>query len=175
MDMPLDRITDEERPLLETYEEMQYLPSTGEAICNELHTKWFFKQKVTQELPTPGQPLDGPRTPQAVTPWGFLTEDSAERLLSMVAAVLPAPITVTIGFGDPNSQFPQSVLPRELQFRTIDTPGKMYRFSAGLNASAIARTTFYDAVLKVQKQAPEGVIRDLLKELQGQISANQDS
>jgi len=175
IEMELDKATPEELAQMETHEGMQFDRATGEAVCNGLRTGWFFLTDVTQSLPTPGQSLDALRSPQKVTPWGFLAEESAQRLMGMVAAVLPPPLTVSIGYGDANSQFPQSVQPKELQFRTVDTPGKVYRFQAGLIASAIARTTYYDSVLKVQKQAPEGVLRDLLGELNSQVAASQDS
>lgn len=117
-----------------TYEGMDLDNSSGEAICNGIRTGWYFERPV-QVVPVASNPETG-RSAVAVTPWGYATASTAQRIMELMQAHTQRQLELFKG--DPNPQFPVSVLQRY-----VGVQGQPRRVSvnAGLIASYIARTT----------------------------------
>lgn len=119
---------------LMTYEGMEQDSSTGEAIVNGIPTGWTF-ECPTQLVPLAENPETG-RQSVTVTPWGFASASTAQRVLEAMQA--KTGLVLEIFKGDQNSQFPFSVLQRYIG---VEGQPRRVSVNAGLVASYIARTT----------------------------------
>lgn len=117
-----------------TYEGMEQDSFTGEAIVNGIRTGWSF-ERPTQLVPLASNPETG-RQSVTVTPWGFASASTAQRVLEAMQA--KTGLVLEIFKGDQNSQFPLSVLQRYIG---VEGQPRRVAVNAGLVASYIARTT----------------------------------
>lgn len=117
-----------------TYEGMEQNLSTGEAICNGIQTGFYFERPM-QTVPIPGNAETG-RMDVRVTPWGFATASTAQRVLELLQQ--HTQLTLEIFKGDQNDQFPTSVVQCHIG---VQGQPRRVAVNAGLVASAIARTT----------------------------------
>lgn len=158
---------------LQEFENMLFDTVTGEAISfqnkglpdeRQNPTGWFF-EAVSQDQPESTGPDAKPDKKKKVliSPWGFASDASAQRLAEILKPYLPGGASIVgISFGDKNTAFPYSHLQREI---IISYNGKPYRQNAGLLAQSIARTTFYDPVHKEIRQFPDQPVAMAIAEL----------
>lgn len=145
-----------------TYEGMEQDNSTGEAICNEIRTGWYF-ERPTQLVPTASNPETG-RQSVSVIPWGFATASTAQRVLEAMQA--KTGLHLVIFKGDQNPQFPLSVVQRYIG---IQGQSRNNSVNAGLIASQIARTTAEVSDGKGGKkivQSADGAIAEAISSLE---------
>lgn len=147
---------------LEAWEGMFYDPTTGEGIVLQnrdseasekkyLRTGWFF-ERPTQAQPTPGGSLEDRSYACRISPFGFLTKESSERMMNLLASVLPADAKVEgIGYNDANPSFPVSAPQREI---LVSHGGGTMRLAAGGLARQICNYTFEDSQGEVRQNAP---------------------
>lgn len=150
---------------IETHEGMDIDTGNGEAICNGVRTGWHFLLPA-QALPSGGEHLDTNRVATRVSPWGFATPATAEKLHAALAPMM-GDTKLRIITGDQNSQFPYSTL------QLYVSAGGSAKINAGLLASEIARTTFYDTinkrVVQTDREALAGAVLSLQAELAAQL------
>lgn len=148
---------------VETHEGMDIDTATGEAICNGVRTGWHFLLPA-QALPSGGEHLDTNRVATRVSPWGFATPATAEKLHAALAPMM-GDTKLRIIAGDQNSQFPYSTL------QLYISAGGSAKINAGLLASEIARTTFYDTINKRVVQTDREALAGAVLSLQAELAA----
>lgn len=149
--------------VIETHEGMDIDTGNGEAICNGVRTGWNFLLPA-QALPAGGQNLDTSRVATRVSPWGFATRATAGRLRESLQPMM-GDVKLAIVNGDQNSQFPYSTL------QLYITAGGSAKINAGLLASEIARTTFYDTINKRVVQTDREALAGAVLSLQAELAA----
>lgn len=149
---------------IETHEGMDIDTGNGEAICNGVRTGWHFLLPA-QALPSGGENLDTNRVATRISPWGFASRATAERLRGLLQPMMQD-AGLSVVAGDQNSQFPYSTL------QLYISAGGSAKINAGLLASEIARTTFFDTVNKrvvqTDREALAGAVLSLQAELASQ-------
>ncbi len=157
---------------LEAWEGMFFDPLTGEGIVLQnrdselgektyLRTGWFF-ERPTQAQPSPGASLEDRSHQERISPFGFLTQASTDKLMEMLAQYLPSGARVEgTGAGSANASFPVSAPQREI---VVSMGDRMLRFPAGLIARTICNYTSQDAEGTIRQNA-DFVLRNSVMDL----------
>ena len=117
------------------FENMEFETTTGEAFVNGYPTGWHFEFAM-QGLPAPGENMDTSRKLTLISPWGFATMETAEKIRKMMQSNTGR--SLRIEDGDENTQFPLYVRQRYI---VASENGRKASVNAGLVASQICRST----------------------------------
>jgi hypothetical protein len=138
--VPAPAATPNDESRIKVFEGLEFDTVTGEAICNGINTGWTF-EKPYQLLPVTGSNPDTVMANQYISPWAFATATTADTILRLLQPHFDD-VKLEIIKADANSRFPTSVPQR------LISAGGSAKVNAGLIASQIARTVFYDSVNK---------------------------
>lgn len=111
--------------------------STGEAIVNGIQTGLFF-ERPAQSIPF-GENPDVQRQLRLISPLSFATAYTADLVLKRLSEATPRWVLTTV-MGDPNKQFPVSVLARYVAVK-LENGAIVPAGNIGLIAQTAARTT----------------------------------
>lgn len=152
---------------LEAWEGMFYDPATGEGIVGQetepgkwsyLHTGWFFERPM-QHQPTPGGSLEDRSYLVPVSRFGFLTEESTNRLMDLLAPHLPPDARIVgSGFAEANPSFPYTSPQREI---VVSANGNTIRLPAGALAREMCNYTYRDENGAVKQHQTATITRAL--------------
>lgn len=168
----------------ENHLSMLFDPITGEAIAINgvgdgkqiyIPTGFFFERVIQMQLDENGRPLDGTGTWAKAQPWGWATEQTAQKVLALLAKALPD-VQLTLGKGDVNERFPffypDGKLAYQAEIRVKNGDGVVVRQNAGLLAMTFARYVTIDPATGKARRSTMPV-RCAATEIEYQLAAKQ--